>query len=152
MYVRNPPLSVISLCKAALTKIQYVWMANGNNQEWTEEPPTYNSRYGFSEGAQNDIFATAAAAAAPASSTSTSKTATTATPASTSRVSTQVAAVTGGTVTVTRTVTVSACATVKVSKRHEQEKEKRKSTPPMGMNRLRAHPRDFGSDSDDHFD
>jgi len=29
---------------------------SGNNMPWTVDPPTYNHRYGYNDGAQDDIF------------------------------------------------------------------------------------------------
>jgi hypothetical protein len=50
-------------------------IGSGNNMPWTTEPPTYNDRYGFTDGAQTDIFI--AAPPDPSSSSSSSSSVTT---------------------------------------------------------------------------
>jgi len=35
---------------------QYIWMTSGNNMQYTSTPPSYNARYGFTNGAQANIF------------------------------------------------------------------------------------------------
>jgi hypothetical protein len=44
---------------------------SGNNMPWTVDPPTYNHRYGYNDGAQEDIFI--AAPLEPSSSATTAR-------------------------------------------------------------------------------
>jgi len=44
---------------------------SGNNMPWTVDPPTYNHRYGYNDGAQEDIFI--AAPPEPSSSITTAR-------------------------------------------------------------------------------
>lgn len=44
---------------------KYLYQASGNNLPHLDVPPMYNDAWGFSDGAQNDIFAAISGTAAP---------------------------------------------------------------------------------------
>jgi len=160
-----------STCVKGPKQPNYVWMADGNNQAYTEDPPTYNSRYGFVEGAQTDIFVTATSSSASSSkaastlktstsssraATSTSKAVTSSSKAatspskaasttskaatSTSRASTSTAKPSTSTAKASPSSSKApvASASSTKAKRGQVSKEL-----PMGMDRLRTHPRDW---------
>jgi len=140
-----------STCVKGPKQPNYVWMASGNNQASTEDPPTYNSRYGFVEGAQNDIFVTATSTSKAATSTSKAATSTSKAASSTSRATTSRAASSSKAATSTSkaptssskaaTSTSKVSSTVKTAAVASSSTKAKRTEVPMGMNRLRAHPR-----------
>lgn len=56
-----------STCVTGPKQPMYLWQASGNNmpQPWPDVNPTYNTRYGFHDGAQTDLFVSSGGSGSP---------------------------------------------------------------------------------------